>query len=241
MQPDMVRRLQQLQRQAAQLDQLAKDLAAAAPQWSQGTDTTGSVRITLDADGIPTTIRIHNDWSRSLDADSLGQAVVDANTDALRGAMHAWTDRLDSNGWWMRRADLDHAPDDQAGLITAHPADLPSGSEREPTELVESVMTALHAAQKQLPAPADVVTGSDAGGQVTITLGAGGLTGCEIDAGWASRHDGSTISAALSTALRQAVAHRVPLPRDAGMDPLLGDALATLASLTRQMEQGGNR
>jgi hypothetical protein len=83
----------------------------------------------------------------------------------------------------------------------------------------------------------------DDGRHVTVQIGPGGLTACVIDPVWAAYRDGGTIGAALSTALHRAIAKR-PTASSPGVeiDGLLGDALATLASIaTPPAAQDGDR
>jgi hypothetical protein len=101
----------------------------------------------------------------------------------------------------------------------------------------------LQAAQTPPASPPASEEGQDDGRHVTIQIASGGLTACTIEPDWAEQHNGSTISAALSTALQRAVAKRsAQSPPSVELDTLLGDALATLTSLTATPpEQGGNR
>jgi len=242
MQPDMMRRLQQLQQQAAQLGQLARDLAAATPQQAEGQDRTGWVRITLDASGLPTEIRIRDGWQQRLEPERLGAAVLEANTDAVQRAMQTWTERLDDGNWWRHRADADEAVDNDPEPVIANPDDLPHGQERESTDLAEQALATLQAAQQQradLPPSAD---GTDDGRHVTVRLEAGGMAECLIEPRWAAQRDGATISAALSTAVRRAAVKRsAESAPSAEIDTLVGDALATLAALTIPTSTGGDR
>lgn len=238
MQPDMMRQLQQLQRQAEQLGQLARDLAAATPRRSEGTDATGWVRIVLGPDGFPVEIRIRDGWQQRLEPERLGTAVREANTDAVQRAMRAWTDQLDDAGWWRRRADLEETVAPGDGV-----PDMPYGQRRESADLAEEALASLQMAQAQPNLPVVSDEGTDDGRRIVVQLGSGGLTGCTIDAGWAARSATSSINAALSSALQRAAAKRSATPRPSGeIDAMLGDALATLRSFTLQPpNQGGNR
>lgn len=241
MQPDTVRRLQQLQRQAAQFGRLAHDLAAAAPRWSQGGDATGWVRIVLGPDGLPTQIRIRNGWQQHLEPERLGSAVLDANSDALRHATQAWTDDLDRGHW--RYADVDQA----AGPETTHGAASPFGPSpgrvRDMNDFAEEVLAALQAAQRPPTTPPPPDEEGDDPRPVTVDIGSGGLTACEIDPTWAARRSGAAVSAALSGALQRAKAKRPAVSSPHGeIDNLADDALATLTAFTRlQTTEGGDR
>jgi len=238
MQPDMMRQLQQFQRRAEQLGQLAKDLSAATPQRSDGTDATGWVRVALGPDGFPVDIRIRDRWQERLEPERLGAAVVEANADAVQGATRAWADQLDDSGWWSHRADMDATADSGSDVT-----ELPYGERRESTDLTEEVLASLQAVQRQQPDPAVPDSVMDVGRHITIQVGPGGLTGCTIDPRWAMHSDANSINAALSSALQRAAAKRSATPRPgAEIDAMLGDALATLRSLTTQPpDQGGYR
>jgi len=117
---------------------------------------------------------------------------------------------------------------------------LPAGRERDPGELTEDILRALHSARRAPEAAAGTREGSDSQRHVTVTLGPSGLTGCAIDAGWAARQEGDAITAALAQALRAARPAR-PAPPTPGveLDGLLGDALATLRAITDQRPAPG--
>jgi DNA-binding protein YbaB len=238
MQPDMMRQLQQFQRQAEQLGQLARDLAAATPRRSDGTDATGGVRIVLGPDEFPVEIQIRDGWQQRLEPDRLGAAVLEANTDAVQRAMRAWTEQLDDSGWWRRRADVDGTAASGDGV-----PDLPYGQRRESADLAEDVLASLQAVQRQPVVPAIPDESVDDGRHVAVQVGPGGLTGCTIDPGWAARSNSSSINAALSSALQRAAAKHSATPRPNGkIDATLGDALATLTSFTlHPPAQGGTR
>ena len=229
MQPDMMPELQQ---QAAQLGQLTRDLVAATPQRSEGSDATGCVWIALGPDGLPTEIRIRDGWRQRLEPGRLGAAVLDANTDAVQRAMQAWTAGLDDNRWWRRRADVDMSASEQAAPSVLEPPEPPLGRASDGNQLAEQVLTALQTAQRQPIAAATPQEGMDDGRHATVEIGPGGLTACTIDPDWAAHRDGGSIGAALSAALDRAIAKR-PTGSSPGVeiDGLLGDALATLVSL----------
>jgi DNA-binding protein YbaB len=238
MDADMVKRLQQLQREAAQLGQLAAGLASATPRRAEGNDRTGWARVAIAGDGFPHAIQIRNGWNQRIEVDRLGAAVMEANADAINQAMRAWSDQLDDSSWWARRARLEHDGPDWSSATVATP---PSGHVRDSAELAEDVLGALQRIQQQQPAAAPAGVGSDRNRHVTVKLGQGGLQGCLIDPEWAARRDGDAITAALSEALQAAEAEMPAAPRaGAGVDDLVGDALATLRALTQLSPPGGN-
>jgi hypothetical protein len=234
MQPDMPH----WPAQTADLGRLTRDLAAATPRQAEGSDATGSVQVTLGLQGIPVRFRIRSDWHERLEPERLASAVVDANADAIQRAMSMWTDALDDNRWWQRRADLEETTTTEEPLPP-----LPYGRVRDTDELAESVLARLHAVRQQSVNESASTEGRDDSRHVAVQIGAGGLTACVIDAEWAKDRDGTSISTALSAALARAVPERAVEEQakpDAGaeLDTLIGDALATLKNLS---DQGGTR
>lgn len=238
MQPEESRRAAQLQPSASALGQLAQHLAAAKPQQAKGSDSTGWVQVLLGPDGLPTDIRVREGWQQRVDPAHLAGAVVEANRAAMQQAMQAWSSAMQQDGWWRRQAEL------QADTVATGHLEAASlfGRARDSNELAEEALNGLQKVQaRQAPSPAPD-EGQDDDGHVIIEIGPGGLTACTIDPDWARHHHGSSISAGLSTALRRALAKRSPQPPPpADLDALLGDALATLNSLTAHPDQGGDR
>src|SRR4051812_37940963 len=103
-QPEETRRLHRLQAQTAKLGLLTRQLAAAIPARTEGSDPTGCVLVTLGRDGIPADIRVRDGWQQRLQPEQLAGAVLDAHADAVQRAMRTCTDALDDGGWWRRRA-----------------------------------------------------------------------------------------------------------------------------------------
>lgn len=241
MQPEQIRHLYQLQRQAAGLGELARELAVAAPLRAEGSDATAWVLIVVGRDGIPTQIRVREGWRQRLEPERLASAVLDASAVAVRRAVQTWSNTLDDGGWWRRRADFEENTD---GRVAGEGMpDAPFGHARDSNDVAEAVLRRLHDAQPPQAAPPASVEGhDDDDGHVTIRIAAGGLAACSIDPDWARHSDGVSISAALSTALRRAVAKYPAPPATSEPDTLIGDALATLTSLTAApADQGGNR
>ena len=231
----MLARLQQLQAKVTQFGELANRLAEAVPRQAEGSDPTGRVRVVLGGDGLPTAISVRDGWDQRVAAAELGAAVVDANADALRQGMAAFSQHLDDTRWWAQRARIDEDGPQPAAETLPRP---PDGRERDPGELTEDVLKALHTARQPAPARPAAAEGTDPQRYVTVTLGPGGLTGCAIDPGWAARRDGEAITAALAQALR-AAKDAVPAPAAEDLNGLLGDALATLRAITEHRPTPG--
>lgn len=240
MQPEQARHVAQLQHSAAELGRLTRELAAAAAQPIEGSDSTGWVHVVLGPNGTPTQIRIREGWQQRVDPTRLANAVIDANGDALQRAMQTWTVAMQDSGWWRRQAAFET---DAAESTAGASQPLPFGHARDVNDLAEQALSQLQAAQSPQAPSSAPEEGRDDGQHVTIQIASDGLRTCTIEPAWAARHSGSAISAALTTALQRAVEKRSPqLSPRVEPDALLGDALATLASLTAiPPHQGGNR
>lgn len=235
MQPDMARRLMRLQQQSARLSRTARALAEAAPRRSEGADASGCVTVVLGPDGLPREIRVRAGWEQRLTAGGLGGAVLDANTAAVAGGMRAWSGRLEQGSWRGERA----APDGDRTAPAADPPEPPTGAPRDTADLAEDVIAALQSV-RAAPAPEPVTAEGRSGDHVTVRLGRSGLASCVISPRWATGRDGAAVTAALDAALRQARANLVASPPRRDLDALIGDALATLQSITDTPPAGGH-
>ena len=147
---------------------------------------------------------------------------------------------MQDSGLGRRRTDVES---DAVASTAAPGLSLPFGHARDINELAEEALSQLHAAQAPQVAASALEEGHDDGRHITIQIASDGLRACTIEPAWTDGHNGSTISAALSTALHRAVAKRSAQssPR-VELDALLGDALTTLTSLTViPPDRGGNR
>ncbi|WP_212992199.1 hypothetical protein [Actinoplanes auranticolor] len=155
--------------------------------------------------------------------------------------MRTWTTAVDDGGWW-RRTGLEVNPDAEEIFTSRPQPQLPAGQVRDSSELAEEILGLLHDAQTPPVKPAEAVEGRDDNQHVAVQLSSAGLVACTIDPHWAQEQDAASIGAALATALQRAIAKRpASTPEGSGTDDLIGDALATLTSLTRSPPQGGNR
>ncbi|GAA2886875.1 hypothetical protein Acy02nite_24250 [Actinoplanes cyaneus] len=239
MQPESIKRLHEY---AESVAKLAKELSEETPQRSEGTDATGWVIVVLGRDGLPAEVRVRNGWQQRLDAEQLGAAVIESHNDALRQALRVWTRRLDDSRWWGRQRDVDAEHLHGSAELYETPPQLGTdGRAHHDFEYGERVLKDLQDAQRLTTEVPRAVEGTDDGRHVIVRLGAGAMSSCEIEPRWASRCDGTVISAALSRALERAKSQlEAKTDQLQGLDAHLGDGLATLASLAGQHRTRGD-
>jgi hypothetical protein len=211
---EVLRDLARLRRTGTALSELMAELAQAAPQRSEGSDSTGAVQAVLGHDGVPEAIRVSSYWKEKLPAAALGAAVTAACQAALQNRGAAWAEVLQRSGWDRRLGSLD---DDSAatdtGATTADANPVPpayrhdGGASARPLDvLAEEAMSTMDAAMRPVPAAAarQGGTGVNRGGTLEITLGPAGQVSCRVDPGWAARQSGVQLSQALAAALTTA-------------------------------------
>lgn len=194
---------------------------AAAPEETTASDDTGTVAVSVDRRGVPVGVRVADDWTRRTTADALGRAVL-----AAAGSAAAQLGQV------MTAALRDAQAAGGAG------ADVPAvavpefeGTPRPLDELAELAVARLGRTDQGAVDAPPTASGS-AGPQVTVTLGPGGLVGCDVDERWAAHQTGIALSTALTQAL--ADAGRALAEQDARrreQDTLLAEAFAHLRAL----------
>lgn len=80
---DLMRELAQIQQYAAGLQGLLATAQTEAPRRSEGTDRTGTIRVFLGPDGLPSSFRIESGWNRKVVAENFGGAVLEAFQKAM--------------------------------------------------------------------------------------------------------------------------------------------------------------
>jgi hypothetical protein len=68
------------------------------PPQAEGADRTYTIVVVLDADGLPRSIDVGEDWKRKLRAESFGGAVMEAFSAASQERLRAWTMALADAG-----------------------------------------------------------------------------------------------------------------------------------------------
>jgi hypothetical protein len=236
---DLVRELHQFQRYVAGLQTITARARAGAPDAAEGSDSTGKVRVVLDAEGIPRSVVVGEDWARRLAAASLATAVTQAFQAATGARMSAWSQRARDEGW---RADSDRLRVpvlDRDVPVARLPADVRQRVEDAPPRsldgLTDDVLTALRRVDTATATSPSIATGrgSPGSGRLAVVVSRAGLVSCTVDAKWATRQSGSQLTAAFGAALAMARAELIraaPAPdtATAGLDQLFAQAMATL-------------
>lgn len=208
--PATLRQISRFGQQAAHLREIIQQAQRQAPAGASGEDASGSVRVTLAHDGLPSQIRIERQWRSRLTPAELGAAVREAAAAAAQARLAAWSQALEAGGLRarMQRVMRDDNPSlatpvsEIPAMFRAAPGDggLPP---RRLDETAEDVISSLGRAAP--PPPTVQAVGRAVRGRVTVTLTAGaGLTGCTIDAAWAHAARPADLDQALQTALAEA-------------------------------------
>ncbi|MCR6690702.1 YbaB/EbfC family nucleoid-associated protein [Cellulomonas sp.] len=199
-----LRRLRdELEAVAEPLRQLRAGLAGGA----SGEDPDGLVTVTVDGRGVPTSVRVAEDWPRRTTLPALADAVVAAGASATR-ALDARAREVLA-GPQVRAGDQvgDVGIDVGSGLGGAAGggvAAAATGPAWPVEELAEDAITLLAATRQAAPGAAPSVTGRALGGEVEVRLSPGGITACTLDGPRVRCGDAATLSRGLSEALAEA-------------------------------------
>lgn len=244
---DIVHELHQIQQYAAGLRRLLDRAQSQAPTRSEGADRSGMIRVTLDADGLPSSVRIEPGWQRRISPEAFGTAVVQAGQAAMGARLEAWARGLQESGW---TAEVDQFQEGLATQAPGAPAERPSAlipggpaEKARPVDAVaEEVIRALDEVTSLVPAPpqAGVGHGVDESGTLTLTISRAGLVSCHADPRWVSEQSSASLSNALSEALSAARADLTRHPEQpapsSGWDRLFIEALELLSEPHRVAE-----
>lgn len=206
-----------------------------APRNSEGTDRTGAVWVELDHEGLPTTFRVDQGWTRRLRPEEFAGAVLEAGQAAISARMRAWTEDLVADGWQDRvdrlRADPSDKPAGQVPVAFGGPVE--PVTPRPLGEVAEDMFAAFDRLDASAVVPSgEGATGTDDSGHLTITLSPTGMTSCVADDRWVAGQTAARLMNALSDALRSArtalaEAASEPTPTS-GLDGLFAEAMALL-------------
>ena len=239
MNEDLMAQFAQIQRYANGLQRLLVEAQAMAPRQSEGTDNSGAVTVQLDANGIPRSFRITQDWHRRLTPETFGQAVVEACQAAIGDRLSVWTHSLAEDGWQdkvelLKDGPADPAPsgDHSAQIPPAFREAVDTARPRPAIDLAEAVIRSFDNVQAFTPPAEQMATGTAARGKLTVTLSSTGLTSCTVDVSWVARQTATILMNELGTAvraatemLREPAAAAEPAP---GIDRLIAESLALL-------------
>src|SRR5215211_8495987 len=170
-----------------------------APQDIGGWDSTGAVRATLGADGLPTAVHVEHGWRRRVSPELLGSAVMEASSAAVSEQMAVWSQTLGTLPRPDRVDRLETEPrPNPAPSLGAH------GPARDFGELTEDVLRSLGEVRGLTRASSEPGVGSHRSRHVTVEVSPTRLTSCTIDAAWAAGQSGHDLSTVLSQALAAA-------------------------------------
>jgi hypothetical protein len=228
---DIVRELRDIQRVTAGLqERLGRARSAGRPQV-EATDRSGAIRVTVDADGLPDSVRVDSAWRNCLEPAGFATALVEACQAAAGQRMTSWSQAL-HNQHAARHQTEPAAEDDP--LPAALRERINQVDPRPVDKVTEDVLAAFdRVAEFAAASPLTrMATGTDTSGRITVTVSKAGLVSCTAGDAWVSQQTGSTLATALNEALsaaRAALAEALAEPGPAGqLDDLLAEALAIL-------------
>ncbi|WP_300641521.1 hypothetical protein [Nocardioides sp.] len=233
---DLEADLRQVQRLAAQLGDLTRLAAQAAPAGGSASDDTGCAEVRIDRDGRPTSLVLRGDWRERIGPRAVGQALVAAHQRAVQRHLGDWSDALHEEGWSDRLAAVDADADAGDDDPPSFPMPVTLGDPRPLGAVLEDVLAAMDRSHRDATAPPlpdqPETLSPDSAGPVRVSLSGGGLD-VHVDARWAESAETSEVNARLDSALRGAVARTEDHAADwreslVGVDLLLGEVLGML-------------
>jgi DNA-binding protein YbaB len=228
--------LYKLHRYATGLQGLVDDLQHRLPQRVDGQDSSGTVRATVDGEGLPVSVQVDYDWKRHLRPAAFGDAVKQAFLDAANRRLAAWSHAFND-------ADLPAQAERMRDRVDSEPAQPPPApppqqrsatpkQPRDPSALIRDFLDATSDLDAYATAVNAQGTGAAAYGKLTVTLSVGGAVSCTADPSWVSDKSGEELGEALHGVLasaredlQRAVAAVSPAARTT---KLLDEALALL-------------
>jgi hypothetical protein len=200
----LLRELHELGQQAAEVQGIVAEIQGRMPTGATGTDAQGAVEVRVGPDGVPERVTAARDWSRRRRPEEIGAAVVEAAGAAASELMSAWSSELTASDWEARAARLEGESGPPPTTAEEDGTDPRYVFARPAGDLAEDVISALDHASDE-PTPTDArATGSDRARRVSLTLGAGTVQACEVDATWARRQSAIGLNGAFEEALEDA-------------------------------------
>ncbi len=240
---DLLADISALHAYAASIARLVGNADEIAPQSGTGTDRSGLIRVKVDANGIPISVRIDQHWQRAIAPRKLGASIVAGSHAAVANRLRKWSRILRETGW---EDEVDRLRRSKATPPPAAPPRPVEPERTRPIDVVAEDLIKAFDAIAELPAsgPRDTTgSGRDRTRNVAITVSRGGLVSCEVDGAWAAGRSAASLMNAIGEALTAARAELVTLDRGAGaatpttLDGLFGEALALLRAPQRMRDR----
>lgn len=213
---EIFRDLERLRYYGTMLQDLVGEFQRSAPERSEGTDPTGSVRAVLGRDGLPETIRVSGYWKEKLQPAAFGSAVTAACQAAMQRRGAEWAETMQRAGWQDRLARLDADADAAAARHAADPNPVPPAFRRSngrPPRSLDAIAeqtmslmdSTLSAVPQTGPGPqAPQGTGANRTGTLQLSVSSEGLVSCQADPRWVAQQTGAQLSAVLAELLATA-------------------------------------
>lgn len=204
---DFIENLERIRQSAPLIRGLQLEMAALFSR-AHGTDATGSVHVTLAADGMPEAITVDEDWRRLVGVDGLAQAV----TEAWQTAALTSVESLDSPAAQSLSPHVDailaylggDGPPPPGMRVGSPPPttdddDGESVGQQWPSDVLDEVNRVIDRLGSE---GADHTRkGSGAHGRLTLAVTATEGVVCEVDAEWLHRQDTQSLNEALASAV----------------------------------------
>lgn len=209
---------------------LMQEVLSGAPRRTTGRDSTGAVETTLAETGELVDIVISDNWSRHVDRDEIGRAVLDAVKDAEQQRFEATMTIAVGNGTIDRLEALDMNEVVPTRFDPPEPSRYPTAGT---PQLVEETLQAMSGqiGAKAVEFVGTVETEDDL--YTSVTLSRSGLVDCVVRIPWGMDAGGVTIACAVKQAYDEA--HRL-LATGTGSSTdtfsrLMNDAIQALTSM----------
>jgi len=234
--------LQFLHRNMNAFQKLLREGEEQAPGPVDASDSSGQVRVFLDASGTASSIRVSAGWKQRLAPEALAQAVTEASRQAVSERVALWGENLERTDWKGKVDRIGQRIErglggEEAGAPPAFQR-MRGQSEPRPVNVLAEEMLKLFDRTQNFTAPSAPAefTGRDRSRRVSLSVAPGaGITGCDIDARWAGGQNAtdltSALKGALEAALAEAAARPAPPSPAEGVDGLLAETLTLLDRL----------
>lgn len=178
-----------------------------------GEDGTRSVRVTLDAAGLVSDVRVGRGWADHLTADTLGMAVSEAIAGALGSRTQQWATEFAEQEREPSEPVLRPAPtpgDSLAGQLTEVARQDAAGPSGGTLDAVLEMLTTLNESIDEVSAQVREQLGTSVAGRSSLghvratVTGAGDVTDLDYEAGWTGRAHPTNIGRETTEALRDA-------------------------------------